>query len=39
MPPGPPRRGCPAGLTPDDATHMGHAATYNAFDLVQRGWL
>jgi L-cysteine:1D-myo-inositol 2-amino-2-deoxy-alpha-D-glucopyranoside ligase len=27
------------GITPYDATHMGHAATYNAFDLVQRVWL
>ncbi|RAG83941.1 cysteine--1-D-myo-inosityl 2-amino-2-deoxy-alpha-D-glucopyranoside ligase [Streptacidiphilus pinicola] len=27
------------GITPYDATHLGHAATYNAFDLVQRIWL
>lgn len=27
------------GITPYDATHMGHAATYIAFDLVQRAWL
>ncbi len=27
------------GITPYDATHMGHAATYVAFDLVQRVWL
>ena len=27
------------GITPYDATHMGHAATYVAFDLVQRQWL
>ncbi|MDP9392878.1 MAG: cysteine--1-D-myo-inosityl 2-amino-2-deoxy-alpha-D-glucopyranoside ligase [Actinomycetota bacterium] len=27
------------GITPYDATHMGHAATYVAFDLVQRAWL
>ncbi len=27
------------GITPYDATHMGHAATYTAFDLVQRVWL
>ncbi|MBA0050676.1 cysteine--1-D-myo-inosityl 2-amino-2-deoxy-alpha-D-glucopyranoside ligase [Streptomyces sp. AJS327] len=27
------------GITPYDATHLGHAATYNAFDLVQRVWL
>ena len=26
------------GITPYDATHMGHAATYLAFDLVQRVW-
>ncbi|RKS67938.1 L-cysteine:1D-myo-inositol 2-amino-2-deoxy-alpha-D-glucopyranoside ligase [Motilibacter peucedani] len=26
------------GITPYDATHMGHAATYVAFDLVQRVW-
>ena len=27
------------GITPYDATHIGHAATYIAFDLVQRVWL
>ena len=27
------------GITPYDATHMGHAATYVAFDLLQRVWL
>ena len=27
------------GITPYDATHMGHAATYVAFDMVQRYWL
>ncbi|GAA4365599.1 cysteine--1-D-myo-inosityl 2-amino-2-deoxy-alpha-D-glucopyranoside ligase [Paeniglutamicibacter cryotolerans] len=27
------------GITPYDATHMGHAATYVAFDLLQRQWL
>lgn len=27
------------GITPYDATHMGHAATYVAFDLLQRAWL
>jgi L-cysteine:1D-myo-inositol 2-amino-2-deoxy-alpha-D-glucopyranoside ligase len=27
------------GITPYDATHLGHAATYIAFDLVQRIWL
>ena len=26
------------GITPYDATHIGHAATYIAFDLVQRVW-
>jgi L-cysteine:1D-myo-inositol 2-amino-2-deoxy-alpha-D-glucopyranoside ligase len=26
------------GITPYDATHMGHAATYVAFDLVNRYW-
>jgi L-cysteine:1D-myo-inositol 2-amino-2-deoxy-alpha-D-glucopyranoside ligase len=27
------------GITPYDATHLGHAATYLAFDLAQRVWL
>jgi L-cysteine:1D-myo-inositol 2-amino-2-deoxy-alpha-D-glucopyranoside ligase len=27
------------GITPYDATHLGHAATYLMFDLVQRQWL
>ncbi|MBG6237986.1 L-cysteine:1D-myo-inositol 2-amino-2-deoxy-alpha-D-glucopyranoside ligase [Mycetocola sp. CAN_C7] len=27
------------GITPYDATHMGHAATYLAYDTVQRVWL
>src|SRR5579875_2061006 len=27
------------GITPYDATHLGHAATYLAFDLVYRAWL
>lgn len=27
------------GITPYDATHLGHAATYLAFDLVHRQWL
>ncbi len=27
------------GITPYDATHLGHAATYLAFDLVNRLWL
>src|ERR687890_632186 len=26
------------GITPYDATHLGHAATYLAFDLVNRCW-
>jgi L-cysteine:1D-myo-inositol 2-amino-2-deoxy-alpha-D-glucopyranoside ligase len=26
------------GITPYDATHVGHAATYLAFDLVNRVW-
>ncbi len=26
------------GITPYDATHVGHAATYLAFDLLQRAW-
>src|SRR5690349_24561227 len=27
------------GITPYDATHMGHAATYTACDLLVRAWL
>jgi L-cysteine:1D-myo-inositol 2-amino-2-deoxy-alpha-D-glucopyranoside ligase len=27
------------GNTPDDATHVGHATTYLAFDLIHRLWL
>jgi L-cysteine:1D-myo-inositol 2-amino-2-deoxy-alpha-D-glucopyranoside ligase len=27
------------GITPYDATHIGHAATYVAFDLLHRAWL
>ena len=27
------------GITPYDATHLGHANTYLAFDLLQRAWL
>ncbi|MDT5094774.1 MAG: L-cysteine:1D-myo-inositol 2-amino-2-deoxy-alpha-D-glucopyranoside ligase [Mycobacterium sp.] len=27
------------GITPYDATHLGHAATYLAFDLIHRIWL
>ncbi|MFR9722970.1 cysteine--1-D-myo-inosityl 2-amino-2-deoxy-alpha-D-glucopyranoside ligase [Streptomyces sp. MS19] len=37
--PGPVARIYVCGITPYDATHMGHAATYTAFDLVQRLWL
>ncbi len=37
--PGPEARIYVCGITPYDATHMGHAATYIAFDLVQRAWL
>lgn len=27
------------GITPYDATHLGHASTYVAFDLLHRAWL
>lgn len=27
------------GITPYDATHMGHAATYVTFDLLNRAWI
>ena len=27
------------GITPYDATHVGHANTYLAFDTLQRVWL
>ena len=27
------------GITPYDATHLGHAATYLAFDLIHRMWV
>jgi L-cysteine:1D-myo-inositol 2-amino-2-deoxy-alpha-D-glucopyranoside ligase len=37
--PGPTARIYVCGITPYDATHLGHAATYLAFDLVQRAWL
>lgn len=37
--PGPEARIYVCGITPYDATHMGHAATYVTFDLVQRMWL
>jgi L-cysteine:1D-myo-inositol 2-amino-2-deoxy-alpha-D-glucopyranoside ligase len=36
--PGPVARMYVCGITPYDATHMGHAATYVAFDLVNRLW-
>ena len=26
------------GITPYDATHMGHASTYVAFDVLNRAW-
>jgi L-cysteine:1D-myo-inositol 2-amino-2-deoxy-alpha-D-glucopyranoside ligase len=35
---GDPARIYVCGITPYDATHMGHAATYTAFDLVNRVW-
>jgi L-cysteine:1D-myo-inositol 2-amino-2-deoxy-alpha-D-glucopyranoside ligase len=37
--PGPVARMYVCGITPYDATHMGHAATYVAFDVLQRAWL
>jgi L-cysteine:1D-myo-inositol 2-amino-2-deoxy-alpha-D-glucopyranoside ligase len=37
--PGPTARLYVCGITPYDATHLGHAATYIAFDLLQRAWL
>jgi L-cysteine:1D-myo-inositol 2-amino-2-deoxy-alpha-D-glucopyranoside ligase len=36
--PGPVARMYVCGITPYDATHLGHAATYLAFDLVNRFW-
>ncbi|MEV8095320.1 cysteine--1-D-myo-inosityl 2-amino-2-deoxy-alpha-D-glucopyranoside ligase [Kitasatospora sp. NPDC085879] len=38
VPDGPTARLYVCGITPYDATHLGHAATYNTFDLVQRVW-
>ena len=40
---GPDEAGRPArlyvcGITPYDATHLGHASTYIAFDLLNRAW-
>ncbi|HJY25507.1 MAG TPA: cysteine--1-D-myo-inosityl 2-amino-2-deoxy-alpha-D-glucopyranoside ligase [Actinomycetes bacterium] len=37
--PGPLARMYVCGITPYDATHLGHAATYVAFDLLHRVWL
>ena len=37
--PGPTATMYVCGITPYDATHLGHAATYLAFDLVYRMWL
>ena len=36
--PGPTATMYVCGITPYDATHLGHAATYLTFDLVQRMW-
>ncbi len=36
--PGPIARMYVCGITPYDATHMGHAFTYVTFDLVNRAW-
>ncbi|WP_263121036.1 cysteine--1-D-myo-inosityl 2-amino-2-deoxy-alpha-D-glucopyranoside ligase [Cellulomonas fimi] len=36
---GPDARLYVCGITPYDATHLGHAATYVAFDLLLRGWI
>ncbi|MET0839017.1 MAG: cysteine--1-D-myo-inosityl 2-amino-2-deoxy-alpha-D-glucopyranoside ligase, partial [Marmoricola sp.] len=33
-----PARMYACGITPYDATHIGHAATYVAFDLINRAW-
>ncbi|HET9654109.1 MAG TPA: cysteine--1-D-myo-inosityl 2-amino-2-deoxy-alpha-D-glucopyranoside ligase [Kineosporiaceae bacterium] len=35
---GPVARMYVCGITPYDATHLGHAATYVAFDLLNRAW-
>jgi L-cysteine:1D-myo-inositol 2-amino-2-deoxy-alpha-D-glucopyranoside ligase len=37
--PGPTATMYVCGITPYDATHLGHAATYLAFDLIHRIWL
>ena len=36
--PGGTARSFVCGVTPYDATHLGHAATYVAFDLLHRAW-
>ncbi|MDP1877186.1 MAG: cysteine--1-D-myo-inosityl 2-amino-2-deoxy-alpha-D-glucopyranoside ligase [Actinomycetota bacterium] len=36
--PGPLARMYVCGITPYDATHMGHAFTYVTFDLINRAW-
>ncbi|UZN01601.1 cysteine--1-D-myo-inosityl 2-amino-2-deoxy-alpha-D-glucopyranoside ligase [Cellulomonas sp. S1-8] len=36
--PGPQARLYVCGITPYDATHLGHAATYVAFDVLVRAW-
>ncbi|MCW2899796.1 MAG: cysteine/1-D-myo-inosityl 2-amino-2-deoxy-alpha-D-glucopyranoside ligase [Streptosporangiaceae bacterium] len=36
--PGPTARMYVCGITPYDATHLGHAATYLGFDLINRVW-
>ena len=37
--PGPQARLYVCGITPYDAAHIGHAATYVTFDLLYRAWL
>ncbi len=37
--PGPTATLYACGITPYDATHLGHANTYLTFDLLQRAWL
>jgi L-cysteine:1D-myo-inositol 2-amino-2-deoxy-alpha-D-glucopyranoside ligase len=38
-PPGGPASIYACGITPYDATHIGHAATFTAWDLLVRAWL
>ncbi|HLI39205.1 MAG TPA: cysteine--1-D-myo-inosityl 2-amino-2-deoxy-alpha-D-glucopyranoside ligase [Streptosporangiaceae bacterium] len=38
-PPGGPAGLYACGITPYDATHIGHAATFTAWDLLVRAWL